>query len=261
MKIAGTKEGRITAYQANCFGSSGTSNGTGVGTLPYVYGDSVPNVKVDNVVVRLNTARAQAWRAPTHPQSCVLTEWPIDELAAKLGIDPLQFRLKNLPPSKPGNPTAWTSLRHELYTLQIKKAAELAGWEKKWHPPGQGGAGPIKHGIGMAIHTWGGQGRGPADVKVTIASDGSVLAECSTQDLGTGERTVLAIVAAEVLGLEPGDIQVRIGESQIGRSGGSGGSTTCPSTAPAVLNAASDARTKLFDRLAPRLETQPDRRS
>src|SRR5207247_124913 len=107
--------------------------------------------------------------------------------------------------------------------------AKLAEWDKKWHPPGKGPEkGPIKHGIGMAIHTWGGQGRPPNDVAVTISSDGSVLVQSSTQDLGTGERTVLAIVTAEVLGLEPKDITTRIGDTDYGRSTGSGGSTTCP---------------------------------
>src|SRR5207253_1794164 len=145
---------------------------------------------------------------PGHPQSCVITESAIDDLAAKLGLDPMQVRLKNLPPNDPSAvqtaPTSINALRNTIYTEEIKKAAELSDWEKKWHPPGKGpGNGVVKHGMGMAIHTWGGAGGPDNDVNVTIASDGSVLLECSTQDLGTGERTVAAIVAAEVLGLEP----------------------------------------------------------
>src|SRR5207302_2963105 len=76
-------------------------------------------------------------------------------------------------------------------------------------------------------------------------------------DLGTGNRTVLGIVVAEILGLEVRDITVRIGESQYGNSSGSGGSTTCPSVAPAALNAAEAARTALFAAIAPRIEAQP----
>ena len=104
-----------------------------------------------------------------------------------------------------------------------------------------------------AWHTWAGAGGPNNDVNVTIAADGSVLVQCSTQDLGTGERTVAAIVAAEVLGLDVKDITVRIGESQFGRSGGSGGSTTCPGTAPAFLNATSAARDQLFEKISQRL--------
>src|SRR5262249_49321981 len=70
--------------------------------------------------------------------------------------------------------------------------------------------------------------------------------------------TVLAIVAAETLGLEVPQITVKIGESPIGRSGGSGGSTTCPGTAPAALNAACAARDELFQKIAQRLGAKPE---
>jgi xanthine dehydrogenase YagR molybdenum-binding subunit len=135
-------------------------------------------------------------------------------------------------------------------------AAKEIGWKDKWHPPGKGEKGPIKTGLGMALHTWGGGGRGPNDTRITISSDGSVLVQCSTQDLGTGERTVLAIVIAEVLGLEPKDITVKIGESPMGRSTPSGGSTTCPGTAPAALNTAVTARDSLLAKIADRLKAK-----
>jgi xanthine dehydrogenase YagR molybdenum-binding subunit len=137
---------------------------------------------------------------------------------------------------------------------EIKIAADLSKWKDKWHPPGQGpNKGPIKHGIGMALHTWGGGAQKPNDVTVIISSDGSVLIQSSTQDLGTGERTLLPIVTAEILGLNPHDITVRIGESPYGRSSGSGGSTTSPGTAPPALAAAVSARDALFQKIAGRL--------
>ncbi|HXG08575.1 MAG TPA: xanthine dehydrogenase family protein molybdopterin-binding subunit [Gemmataceae bacterium] len=261
VKIGGTKDGKIIAFEAHCYGSPGmgTSAGVRFNELPYVYSDAIPNIRKDNLVVRLNCAPQRAWRAPGHPQSCIMTEWPIDDLAAALNMDPMQLRLKNLPPSPPGAGNTWQGVREKLYAEEIKIAARLAEWDKKWHPPGKGPTkGPIKHGIGMALHTWGGAGRANNDITITISSDGSVLLESSTQDLGTGERTVLAIVAAEVLGLEPRDITVRIGESQYGRSTGSGGSTTTPGTAPAALNAATAARDALLDKLAPRLNAQKE---
>jgi xanthine dehydrogenase YagR molybdenum-binding subunit len=258
IKIAGTKDGKITAFALDGHGTGGAgsnSSGLNVRILPYVYLDAVPAVRNRGQVVRTNCGNQRAYRAPNHPQSCALTEWAIDDLAAKLDLDPMQLRLKNLPPNMRGNaPQAYPALRETLYKDEIQIAAKLADWEKKWHAPGKGnGHGPVKHGIGMAIHTWGGQGFPPNDMHVTIASDGSVLIEASTQDLGTGERTVLPIIAAEVLGLEVGDITVRIGESQYGRSTGSGGSTTTPGTAPAILNAASAARDSLFETIAKRL--------
>jgi xanthine dehydrogenase YagR molybdenum-binding subunit len=264
VKIAGTKDGTITAYEVDCHGSPGVGGGATVnfGLLPYIYAD-IPNIKKKHSVVRLNAGQARAMRAPGHPQSCVMTDCPVDDLAAKLGLDPMQVRLKNLPQNDPqavqNAPQSLAALRNTIYTEEIKIAARLSEWDKKWHPPGKGpGTGPVKHGIGMALHTWGGGGRPPVDMTVTISSDGSVLVQCSTQDLGTGEWTVLPIVVAETLGLEVKDITTRIGESQFGRSGGSGGSTTCPSTAPAALNAASAARDALFQKIAPRLDAKAE---
>ena len=103
-------------------------------------------------------------RAPGHPQNCVLTEFAVDDLAAKLGIDPLVIRRKNLPPNDPKakDPIAWPARRNTVYNEQLDIAAKLSGWKEKWHPPGKGKAGPIKHGIGMAIHTWGGFAAGGA---------------------------------------------------------------------------------------------------
>ncbi|MCS6851093.1 MAG: xanthine dehydrogenase family protein molybdopterin-binding subunit [Gemmataceae bacterium] len=264
VKIAGTKDGLITAYEVDCYGTPGIGNAATVnmGLLPYVYQDAIPNWKRNHAIVRLNAGAARAMRAPGHPQNCLLTECAIDDLAAKLGLDPMVVRLKNLPPNDPtaakNDPTSFLAIRHSLYSKEIEIAAQLADWKKKWHPPGAE-EGPIKRGIGMALHTWGGFASAqPNEVTIVISRDGSVLVESSTQDLGTGQRTVNALVAAEILGLEPGDITVRIGESQLGSSSGSGGSTTCPSQAPATLQAACNARDDLFAKIAPRLGAKPE---
>src|SRR5262249_20657251 len=83
-KIAGTKDGKVTAFQASCYGTAGITNAPGVrfSDLPYVYLDSIPNIQKENRVVRVNAASQRAWRAPGHPQSCIMTEWPMDDLAA-----------------------------------------------------------------------------------------------------------------------------------------------------------------------------------
>jgi xanthine dehydrogenase YagR molybdenum-binding subunit len=259
VKIGGTKDGTITAYEIECHGTPGVLNARTVGPLPYVY--PVPNTKVSYTTVRLNAGGQRAMRAPGHPQGCFLTECPIDDLAAKLGLDPLQMRLKNLPQNDAdavkSSPQSINALRNTIYTEEIAIARRLSEWDKKWHPPGEG-KGILKHGIGMAIHTWGGSAGKPNLINVTISSDGSVLVRCSTQDLGTGQRTVLPIVAAEVLGLEVKDITVQIGDSSYGPSSGSGGSTTCPGTSPPMLQAAAGARDALFKKIADRIGAKAD---
>jgi xanthine dehydrogenase YagR molybdenum-binding subunit len=255
VKIGGKKDGTITFFDADTFGSQGIGAGGTVGPMPYVY----PFVSLTkHTAVRMNTGRARAMRAPGHPQSCFFTDCALDDFAAKIGMDPMKVRLKNLPPRLPQAPGD-DPRAVGVYEKQIEIAAKLSNWKEKWHPPGKGKGGTIKHGIGMALHTWGGQAQGqPNECTLIIASDGSVTAETSTQDLGTGQRTVTAIVAAEVLGLEPKDITVHIGESPFGRSTGSGGSTTCPSQAPATLQAAFAVRDELFKKIAGKLGGKPE---
>jgi xanthine dehydrogenase YagR molybdenum-binding subunit len=263
VRIAADRQGVIRAYEVDCWGTPGVAGGATVNfqALPYVY--TPAHTKKRHRIVRLNTGGARAMRAPGHPQNCIMTDQPLDDLAARLNLDPMDVRLRNIPANDAnaaGNPrtaTSYAALRHTIYERQLTLARELSDWNRKWHRPGAGD-GPIKHGIGMALHTWGGAGGPQNDTKVTISRDGSVLVQASTQDLGTGQRTVLAIVVAEVLGLEPRDITIHIGESPFGRSTGSGGSTTCPGTSPAALNASTAARTALFTAIAPRLNQQVD---
>jgi xanthine dehydrogenase YagR molybdenum-binding subunit len=260
VKIGGDKEGKVTAYDIDCWGSSGVGGGGTVGPLPYVY---LFENKRKHTPIRLNTQMQRAMRAPGHPQSCFLTDCALDDLAAKLGLDPMEVRLKNLPPNDANAvknaPTSYPALRNTIYVKEIEIAARLSGWKDKWHAPGKGpGKGPVKHGIGMALHTWGGSAAGKNDCTVAITARGDVSASGSTQDLGTAQRTVWAIVVAEILGLKPEQIDVVIGESQLGDSTGSGGSTTCPSQAPAALRAATAARDDLFAKIAPKLGAKPE---
>jgi xanthine dehydrogenase YagR molybdenum-binding subunit len=261
VKIGAQKNGDIVAFSADCWGTPGVGAGSTVNfqLLPYVYA-SIPNTHRRVRTIKLNLQRVRAMRAPGHPQSCYLTESAIDDLAARLGMDPMQLRLRNLPQNVAAAaktaPRSYPAIRHTLYSQEIDIARKLSMWDKKWHPPGRGGNGPIKHGIGMALHTWGGGGRGPNPTRVTISPDGSVLVQSASQDLGTAQRTVTAIIVAEVLGLEPSDITVQIGESQHGASTPSGGSTTCPGTSPAILKAAEAARNAFFAAIAGGLNAQ-----
>jgi xanthine dehydrogenase YagR molybdenum-binding subunit len=261
VKMGGARDGTVTAYEVSTYGSPGVGNGATVGPLPYVYPFES---KTKHTIVRLNTQTQRAMRAPGHPQSCYFTDCALDDLAAKLGVNPLRMRFKNLPQNDAdaikSAPTSLAALRNTIYKRELTIAARTSNWKERWHPPGKGpGTGPIKHGIGMALHTWGGQASPQKnECIVVISSDGSVTARTSTQDLGTGQRTVTAIVTAEILGLLPTDVAIQIGESPYGASTGSGGSTTCPSQAPAALVAALAARDDLFAKIADKLQAKKE---
>ena len=262
VKIGGTKEGRIQAYEVNCYGTGGVNRGPTVnfGLLPYVYGPAIPNIKRLHRVVRTNIQTARAMRAPGHPQNAILTELAIDDLAARLNINPMTMRLANLPPNDAAdanaNPRTFPGQRATIYRTEIEIIRKMCDWDRAWHPPGAD-KGIIKTGMGMALHTWGGGGRGANPTRVTINQNGAVVAQSSTQDLGTAQRTVMAIIVAEILGLQPTDVTIIIGDSSHGPSTPSGGSTTCPGTSPAILKAAETARDAFLANLAAALNTQP----
>lgn len=261
VKIGGTKEGRIQAYEVDCYGTGGVNRGPTVnfGLLPYVYGPAIANIKRRHRIVRTNIQTARAMRAPGHPQNAILTEQAIDDLAARLNVNPMTMRLANLPPNDQAdakaNPRTFPGQRATIYRTEIEIIRKMCNWDRAWHAPGAD-KGVVKTGMGMALHTWGGGGRGPNPTRVTINADGTVVARSSSQDLGTAQRTVMAIIVAEILGLQPTDITVELGDSSHGPSTPSGGSTTCPGTSPAILKAAETARDSFLAALAGRLNTQ-----
>jgi xanthine dehydrogenase YagR molybdenum-binding subunit len=245
IKLGANRDGKVMALIAEAHGTGGVGGGADV-ILPYVY--SVPNTQVTQSIVRTNFGSQRAMRAPRHPQSCTLTEAAMDDLADKLGIDPVEFRLKNLSP---------TDFHTPIYQAELKMGLELINWKEKRKPRGQTGTGPIRHGLGVALHQWGGGGSGGNQVSCTINADGSVELKTATQDIGTGARTVLAIIAAEFLGLKPTDIISNIGNSTFPPGQGSGGSTTTPSMSPPTLDAVTKARDALFKKIAAAYKAPP----
>ena len=174
----------------------------------------------DIVRVLTNTGAGRAFRAPQHPPASFGMESIMDLLAAKMELDPLELRLRNDP----------NKTRQEEYRI----GAERFGWKEKYHPPGKGPAnGPLRRGVGLACANWGAGGSG-SKAECQIHPDGGVEVRCGTQDLGTGARTVMAIIAAETFGLRPEQITAKLGDTAFPPSPGSGGSTTSPSISPAV---------------------------
>ena len=151
---------------------------------------------------------------------------------------------------------AWQAKKAKLKERIKEIADRLMGWSARWKPRG-GGKGPVVRGLGLSLHMWGGSGH-RSSCEVTLQPDGSVEAKIATQDIGTGTRTVLAIVIAETLGLPLEEVRVQIGDSRYPASGGSGGSTTVGGVSAAARRAAVNALRMVFDKAAPALGTTPD---
>jgi xanthine dehydrogenase YagR molybdenum-binding subunit len=178
-------------------------------------------------------------RAPGHPQACFLTEIVMDELADRVRMDPVAFRVRNSPPDAP----------NAKYRSYLPEGAKLFGWDKR-HPTGDPTPGPIKTGMGCAVHTWGGAGSNTR-AQCEINPDGSVVMRCGTQDIGTGTKTVVALITAETLGLPMSAVRAELGDTTFPQGASSGGSVVTPSVAPAIRLTAGKALDALFDKVAP----------
>ena len=244
IKVGAKKDGSIVAWQSESWSTGGFGGGN-IPPIPYVY-TQIPNIRLNHNAVSVNAGPQRAWRAPNHPQASYLTCCALEDLAAKLNMDPVEFFSKN----------AALTARPETYRAQLQKGAELIEWKKYWHPRGEG-KGNIRRGLGIAVNSWGGAGHA-SKCQTTIHADGSVEIELATQDLGVGTRTVVSQVAAETYGLPMEAIKVKIGDNKYPTSGSSGGSTTVGGVSSSVRRATVNGLAKLFDAAAPSLNVPAD---
>jgi xanthine dehydrogenase YagR molybdenum-binding subunit len=236
-------DGKLTAFDGQSWGTGGAGAAAGF-PLPYIY--QFPNRRRAHTDVYVNAGQQRPMRAPGHPQGCFLTEILMDELADRVRMDPVEFRIKNLPQASPN--AAWGDY--------FRQGAKAFGWDKR-HPTGDPTPGPIKSGFGVSAHQWGGGGRaGRAHCDIT--SDGGVVMKAGTQDIGTGTRTIVAMLTAETLGLPVSAVRPEIGDTMYPACGASGGSTTAASISPAIRIAAGKALDQLFEKVAPQLGVSAD---
>lgn len=232
LKAGVSRDGRMLALYATQYQLGGLGDGSQAGQ-PYIY--SVEQVYRERISIHTHEDSSRAMRAPGHPQASFAMDSLMDELAYKTGIDPLEFRKKNL--------------KDTVYHRQLDRGAREIGWERRNKTPGAG-VGPLRRGIGCAIGTWGGGGGPQCKVDVMVARDGTVVVAVGTQDLGTGTRTYTRAIVAEELGLQINQVTERIGSSKLGAANSSGGSTTSASLAPAVKDAAVNARLAVAGKLS-----------
>ncbi len=245
VKVAAKRDGTLVAWDSNTWGTQGPV-AEGSPTLPYIL--EPPNVRAKYTAVLNNIGPARAWRAPNHPQMALISNSAMEDLAAKLNMDPMDFFLKNI--DLAGD-------HAKIYRDEFPIAARLMDWKAKWHPRGQGGSRTVKRGLGLSIHTWGGRGN-QSNCQVVIHPDGSVETNIGSQDLGTGTRTVINIVAAETLGLPLHAVKVNLGSNQYPPAGPSGGSTTVSGVSTSTRMAATNALNELLAKVAPAMDVSAD---
>jgi xanthine dehydrogenase YagR molybdenum-binding subunit len=241
LKIGAKKDGTLTAISLTSYGTAGV--GTGAGTAgPATNLYKCPNLLTEEYDVFINAGPGAAFRAPGHPQGCFAFEQAIDEVAVKLNMDPLDLREKI-----DENPQR---------RVERKIIREKTNWKNR--KPAGSDQGPLKRGMGIAQSVWYRFVNMDSSCEVRVSKDGSVELMSSVQDLGTGTKTLLALIVAEEFGIPPSDVVIRIGDTRYPIGPNSGGSVTAGSITPAVRDAAWQAKQKLFAAAAPKLGTTPD---
>ena len=257
MKAGARKDGTLTALQMTAIGSGGAYPGGGVGSVDWVVKDlyACPNVKTELQDVYINAGQARAFRAPGHPQGAWALEQVLDELAEKLGIDPVEFRLRNVPEvsqARNNTPYSTTGLR-----ACLEQGARQFGWAEARRRAEAGGT--VRRGVGVAAGQWqGGAGGPPATIVVKVFADGSANLNMGAADIGTGTKTVMSMVVSEELGIPLDRITVEwadTGTTQFATP--SGGSKTVPTESPAVRAAALDVKQQLLQLGAEQLKLAP----
>jgi len=246
MRLAADGEGRLIGFGHEALVSNLPAEDFGepvTQASKFLYRGENRTIRID--LARLNLVTAGSVRAPGEAVGMQVLEAAMDELANEMGLDPVELRLRNIPERHPSKDIPYSSRKlAECLTL----GAERFGWDGANRQPCQKREGEWWIGTGMAsaarIHNL-----NEAEARVTLCADGTAIVASDMTDIGTGTYTVLGQIAGEMLGLDPKDVLVRLGDTSFPPGAGSGGSWGAASTGSAVFTACEGIRLKLAEKL------------
>lgn len=258
IKAGVTRDGTLVALRADNIGDSGAYDAGSSSLVPLqrVY-------KVDNAIFNQDSAITN--HGPSGPMRCVgdpqgtfAQEVFMDELAEKAGLNPLDFRLKNIETKMDQDrKLPWASCGL-LDCLQ--KGADAIGWKQKWHPPRGSVNGNKAHGIGLAAHACShGSMTMPMTAMMKLDQDGSLDVIVPSTEIGGGQTDAMMMIAAETVGVRIDDTHPSWGDTNFTPdSSSSTGSRQTISAGSAIKNAGLDLKRQLLEQatkpLAPKNE-------
>lgn len=210
---------------------------------PFTFMYDLPALETRCRLKRANVMAPTFMRAPGEAPGMLVQECALNELAAKLGIDPIELRLRNHADVYPIDGSPWSSKRlKECYRV----GAERFGWCSRTPEPGSMRSGGMLIGMGMASasHT---VYRQPAEARVTITAGGTAHVASGVTDIGTGSATFLRQVVADELALPIGKLQALIGDSGLPEAPMQAGASLTGSLASAAMRAGRDLKVKLLE--------------
>lgn len=246
IRLAADAEGRLTGFghEARVSNLPGEDFAEPVlQSSQFLYGGDNRLLKLD--LARIHRMTAGSVRAPGEAVGVQTVEQAMDMLAEKVGIDPVELRLRNIPDEHPAKGKPFSSRK---LAECLREGAKAFGWEPRPRAPRHTREGEWWIGTGMAsaarVHSV-----VEAKARVTLRPDGTAMVETDMTDIGTGSYTILGQVAGEMLGLMPGDIDVRLGDTDLPPGSGSGGSVGAASCGSAVFLACEGLRKEIAKRI------------
>src|ERR1700704_6356512 len=242
VRLGTDRNGRILAIGHDVFSgnlpSEQTYEGAALQTRTLYAG---PNRLTRHRLTPLDIPVASSMRAPGEAVGLMALECAMDELAEKLNLDPIELRVRNEPSEDPEKHIPYSS-RH-LIACMLEGARRFA-WDKRNPKPGQIRDGRWLVGMGMAAATRGNPLR-LSKANVRLGPDGIATVRMAMTDIGTGTYTILAQIAAEMLGLPTERVRVELGDTSFPEAAGSGGSWGAGSSGSALFEACNALREKL----------------
>ena len=239
IRIGAGRDGRITAIGHESWNGNLPKGSSEVATqqtrLLYAGADRMTATRV----ALIDLPEGNAMRAPGEAPGMMALEIAIDEMAEKLNIDPVQFRILNDTKVDPEKPIRTFSERRFVECMRM--GAEKFGWNKRNPKPGQTREGRWLIGYGVASAFRNSPVMKSA-ARVRLAQDGKVIVETDMTDIGTGSYTIIGQTAAEMLGVPLERVEVRLGDSTFPTSAGSGGQWGANSSTSGVYAACAKLR-------------------
>ncbi len=239
IRLGASADGRLRAivHDVLCTSSRvGDNVETAGAPTPMLF--ACDDVTVTHRVARLDIPTPTSMRAPGEATGTYALGCAMDELAERLGLDPLELLRRNHA-ERDGESGKPFSSKHLLECYA--RGAERFGWARRTPAPRSMREGNELIGWGVATATYPAM-RAPAEARVTLGADGRIEVTSATHDLGTGMYTILAQIAADGLGVDPRTVAVRIGDTLLPRAPVAGGSMSSASVGPAVLDGAQRLR-------------------
>jgi CO/xanthine dehydrogenase Mo-binding subunit len=251
LTVGAKADGTLTALGGEFVNATGWSGWTASTEGPMQMLYACPNVRTVTHGAKVNTPPMKAFRAPGFVEGTFGLECILDELAGKLGLDPLEVRRLNYAHSDTSDDRPFSSKNlMECY----RRAAPH--WARRFDVRARS-TDVVKRGVGMASQIWYGGGGPPSYAWIRVGSDGRANVVTAMQDIGTGTRTAMAQIAAEELGIPLEHVTVSLGDSARGPYAAiSAGSSTTPSMGPAVRAAAADAKRQIVEIAAQRFDRE-----